>query len=113
MKNFQILNKSLKKFKIDQLIFSREDKNIIFSLLIGKQVIDLGYWINDDKIITATLETDHHYNVFKLCDVLLKPSALLTTIKFQEQPIVQWFELTASCDCLEELMIKQKLLSGK
>lgn len=111
MKNFRILNNSLKQFKANQLIFNKNKTHIILNLNItpnkieNPHLISLYEWDNDKQLI---INTPAKENIFNYCSLFEKRYIIYKSILNTDSR--NWIDFIKSCDSIEEIQLKLQLL---
>lgn len=111
MKNFRILNNSLKQFKSNQLLFTQNKTHIILNLNItpnkieNPHLIHLYEWDNDKQLI---INTPAKENIFKYCSLFEKRYIIYKSILDTNSQ--NWIDFIKTCINIEEIQLKLQLL---
>ena len=111
MKNFRILNNSLKQFKANQILFTQNKTHIILNLNItpnkieNPHLISLYEWDNDKQLI---INTPAKENIFNYCSLFEKSYIIYKSILNTNAR--NWIDFIKTCINIEEVQIKLQLI---
>lgn len=111
MKNFRILNISLKQFKANQLIFTQNKIHIILNLNItpdkieNPHLISLYEWENDKQLI---INTPAKENIFNYCLLFEKRYIIYKSILNTNTR--NWIDFIKTCINIEEVQLRIQLI---